>query len=336
MKNILLGILLGLTIVAGWLFYPNILNVFKSSAPQLAEKTTTIIRNKIDTKEIPFSSEKDELSTFGVSAKNDEKKEASSQPGLKGDEGTYTSIKETDYETVSQKETTDKIVEPYYAKEESLWHELIKKPLKPEYVPDYPYVQCFKTAASETNLPLSVILGLASYLSNFEPESSMDNKVGIMHMGWPNPLKEMGTHKKEEFMDNPCKNIKLACRFLSDLLSKSRGEWVPALVAYRDQVDVVHPEKIKKTDLLFSSKLRKHVEEVIQKPFKKKIMYAFWEFDKQIIAEEFMESIRKGSGVDLWLGQEGHRYIVYITAVDEQGKREKAELIKRETGIVGK
>ena len=327
MKNILLGILLGLTIVAGWLFYPNILNFFKSSAPQLAEKTTTIIRNKIDTKKIPFSSEKNKSSQTEVST---------SPLTPKGDEGTYASIKAIPYEPVSQNEATHKIVEPYYAKEEFFWHELIKKSINPEYIHDYPYTQCFKAAASENNLPLSVVLGLAGYLSNFEPKSSMDNKVGIMHLGWPNPSKEMGAHKQEELLNDPCENIKLACRFLSDLLSKSRGEWVPALVAYRDQVEVVHPEKIKKTDLLFSSRLRKHVEQVIQGPFKKKIMYAFWEFDRQMIAEEFMESIRKRSGVDLWLGQEGRRYIIYISALGEEEKREKAELIKRETGIAGK
>ena len=336
MKNILLGILLGLTIVAGWLFYPNISNFFKSSAPQIAEKTTTMIRAKIDTKRMPLSSEKDEPSVAEFSTNSDEKKEALGQPGLKGYKGTYTSIKETPYEPVSQGEATKKRVEPYYAKEESLWQELIKKSLNPEYIHEYPYAQCFKTAAYENNLRLSLVLGLASYLSNFEPESSMDSKIGIMHLGWPNPSKKMGAHKKEELLNDPCQNIKLACRFLSDLLSKSRGEWVPALVAYRDQVQVIRPEKIKKRDLLFSSRLRNHVEEVIQGPFKKKFMYTLWEFDRQMIAEEFMESIRKRSGVDLWLGQEGRRYVVYIPALGEEEKRGKAELIKRETGIAGR
>ena len=177
LKNILCGILLGLTIVAGWLFYPNILNFFKSSALQTAKKTTTVFRDNIDNVSIPFSSEKDELSAPKFPTKDDEEIGTPGLSELKGDDGIYSSLQETRHEAVV---------------------------------------------------------------------------------------------------------------------------------------------------------------EVIQKPFKKKIIYAFWEFDKQMIAEEFMESVRKRSGVDLWLGQEGHRYIVYIPAVDEQGMREKAELIKSETGIAGK
>ena len=77
-------------------------------------------------------------------------------------------------------------------------------------------------------------------------------------------------------------------------------------------------------------------DELIQKPCDKKIMYAFFKFDERATAEDFMENIEKRSGVDLWLGQEDYRYVVYIPAADEQEKREKADLIKRETGITGK
>ncbi len=77
-------------------------------------------------------------------------------------------------------------------------------------------------------------------------------------------------------------------------------------------------------------------DELIQKSCDKKTMYAFFKFDDQTTAEDFMENIEKRSGVDLWLGQEDYRYVVYIPAADEQEKKEKADLIKRKTGITGK
>ncbi|MFH1935125.1 MAG: hypothetical protein ABIN18_26600 [Pseudomonadota bacterium] len=70
-------------------------------------------------------------------------------------------------------------------------------------------------------------------------------------------------------------------------------------------------------------------------PFDKQTMYPFWRFDERRTAEDFMAKIEKRTGVDLTLGQEGYRYVIYIPAASEEEKREKAELIKRETGIIG-
>lgn len=65
----------------------------------------------------------------------------------------------------------------------------------------------------------------------------------------------------------------------------------------------------------------------------KKTLYAFWGFDERGTAEDFTKSIKKQSGVDLELGQEGYRYVVYIPAADEVEKEEKISLIKKSCGI---
>ncbi len=70
-------------------------------------------------------------------------------------------------------------------------------------------------------------------------------------------------------------------------------------------------------------------------PRDKQTMYPFWRFDERRIAEDFIVKIEKRTGVDLKIGEEGYRYVVYIPAVSEEEKRQKAELIKRETGIIG-
>jgi len=70
-------------------------------------------------------------------------------------------------------------------------------------------------------------------------------------------------------------------------------------------------------------------------PFDKQTLYPFWRFDESRTAEDFMAKIQKKTGVDLTLGQEGYRYVVYIPAASEEEKKEKAELIKREAGVIG-
>ena len=82
------------------------------------------------------------------------------------------------------------------------------------------------------------------------------------------------------------------------------------------------------------------VKQVVQdisktQPRDKQTMYPFWRFDERRIAEDFIVKIEKRTGVDLKIGEEGYRYVVYIPAVSEEEKRQKAELIERETGIIG-
>jgi len=70
-------------------------------------------------------------------------------------------------------------------------------------------------------------------------------------------------------------------------------------------------------------------------PRDKQTMYPFWRFDERRIAEDFIVKIEKRTGVNLKIGEEGYRYVVYIPAVSEEEKRQKADLIEQETGIIG-
>ena len=70
-------------------------------------------------------------------------------------------------------------------------------------------------------------------------------------------------------------------------------------------------------------------------PLEKQTMYPFWWFDERTTAEDFKIKIKKRTGVDLIVGQEGYRYVIYIPAASEEEKRQKADLIEQETGIIG-
>jgi len=345
-KSILTGICLGLMVVSGFFFYPKFWALYKTSIPQITKKMKSV--REIPVKEAFTSSRKDQPAAAASAAEVEKDPqpalaESVSQAVSAEPEETKPEEKKPDTPIAPaksmisrpglQNETFKKPVPPDYAKEEALWQELVRTARDLPYVNDYPYSGCFGRAAIDNDLPIAVILALAGYLSNFEPAFSGGQRVGIMHLGWPYPARRMGVHQKDDLKD-PCQNIDFASRFLADLLSKSDREWVPALVAYRDQLTVKRPAGITKRDLLFCARLRKQVEDVIAFPFEKKTMYPFWKFDRWTTAEEFIENIRKRTGVDLWLTQKGPGYLVYIPAINEKEKEKKAERIERETGIM--
>jgi len=306
----LIGIILGLMVVAGWQFYPEIKAFLESSTPQSVKEVKEVIRQKVEALKAPPAD-----TSTGV----EEKAEVQTPEEKDLAEKTTAAIPEK--------------AEPFYSEEESLWKALLEKTVNPEYVKDYPYADCFTRSAEENGLPLALLLGLAGHLSNFEPDSKVDHRAGIMHLGWPNPSRGMGAEKETLLIDEPCRNIALGSRFLKELLGKSGGDLVPALVAYRDQSEGVHPEDVRKEDILFSSMVRERVEEVLKGPYEKETMYALGEFDSATTARRFIESVRKNSGVDLHLGQKDFKYVVFLPAADENERKEKVALITEKTGI---
>ena len=314
MKKILLGILLGLAIVTGLMLYPDISEMFQSSTPQAPEDSTTVT--------LP----KDPSTILDQESAGDPKE---------SDQTAVAPVEDTTTKPVSTMEETAKRVEPYYAEEEALWQELLSDTLNPEYLAEYPYAECFRASAVENNIPASLVLGISGYLSNFDPESKMNNKSGIMHLDPKNRTWPLEPEKDEASLE-PCQDIAIACRYLAGLISKGNDELVPALVAYREQLSGVHPENIKREDLLFASRLRRYVATLYTGPYKKKVLYPIKEFDSLNTAKRFIESIKKSSGVDLSLDKKGLEYVVSILAVDENEKNEKAALIEEKAGIKAK
>jgi len=103
-----------------------------------------------------------------------------------------------------------------------------------------------------------------------------------------------------------------------------------------DKKEPVSTRDVPAADIEMSAPAKQIVQDISKNhPFDKQTMYPFWRFDELRTAEDFMAKIQKRTGVDLTLGQEGYRYVIYIPAASEEEKRQKAELIKRETGIIG-
>ena len=337
LKNVLMGVFLGFVIVAGWFFYPDIKSAFESAFAAVHQKIMNPAQGQKNTVFVSQVQESQAKNNIHLKSNREQplveiEKEPNSLLATEESKDiavTAEALKEPAPSTYAPVKKT----EPIYSQEESRWQALFRKPLNPEFVNDYPYGECFRTSAAENRLPVALVLGLAGYLSNYDPESVIDGRFGIMHLGWPDPARQAGIENQDVLVDDPCTNISVACSFLAKLLSFSNGKWVPVLVAFRDQAGMVHPEKINSADLNYSYKLRKYVENVFKGSFEKKTLYAFWEFDRRTTAVSFMADIEHRSGVDLCLSQIGYQYVINIPAASEKEKMEKVEIIKKETGL---
>lgn len=221
----------------------------------------------------------------------------------------------------------------FYAAEELEWKTLLREPLRRGLIADYPYSECFVASARANNLPIQLVLGLAAHLSSLDPKSTVNGKHGIMHVGWPEPARSMGVTRKSLLWDDSCLNIKLGCTLLGRFFTESKGEYVPALAAYRAQSAHVVLEDVTNADALFSSQLRERVEQLMRTPYVSKRKFVFRRFDRKANAERFIESIKNNAGVSLQLGQDFDKFIAYIVAKDELEMRRIADLIYQKSGI---
>jgi hypothetical protein len=329
-KNIMTGIILGLMVFMGWLFYPEIESWYKPSAPRASETSRGIIHGKIS--EIIPPSEADVEKT---SVKEPDKATDISSANIEA-------VERLDYKAALTRTQPERPGEgsheknkPIYGREEALFAELLKESPDPKWIKDYPFGDCFSASAARSGLPPALVLGLAGYLSNYDPKAVMDGRYGVLHLGWPRPAIQLGIESKEDLFRDPCRNIDLGCEFLAKLISQNRGEVVPALLAFRKQTGGAFTGRLADEEILYLSGLRAYVQEVLEGPFQPKTMYAFWKTDGRETAQDLIAGIEKKSGVDLWLGEDDYGYVMYIRAKSEADWREKAEKIKKATGLVG-
>ncbi len=102
-----------------------------------------------------------------------------------------------------------------------------KNPTKP-----FPFKRCFKSAAQEHDLPLSLILAVARGESGFNPNAKSDrNCHGLMQILWPETAKHLGIYRLSVLYD-PCTNIRAGAKYLRELLDHYHQNLHLALAAY--------------------------------------------------------------------------------------------------------
>ena len=96
----------------------------------------------------------------------------------------------------------------------------------------FPHSSCFAAAASEHDLPLTLLLAVARGESDFEVTArSKANAHGVMQILWPGTAKHLGVHRLSELYE-PCTNIDAGARYLRELLARYDDNLHLALAAY--------------------------------------------------------------------------------------------------------
>ena len=115
---------------------------------------------------------------------------------------------------------------------DGLWAQYQQKQAGRDPAAAFPFEACFREAAREQALPLTLLLAVARGESNFDPNARSDKECyGIMQILWPGTAKHLGILKKQELLE-PCTNIRAGARYLRELLDRYRGNLQLALSAY--------------------------------------------------------------------------------------------------------
>ncbi len=96
----------------------------------------------------------------------------------------------------------------------------------------FPFGHCFRSAAREHDLPLTLLLAVARGESNFNPQARSDrNCHGLMQIQWPGTAKHLGIHRFAALYD-PCTNVNAGAKYLRELLDRYDQNLHLALAAY--------------------------------------------------------------------------------------------------------
>ncbi|MGB5165709.1 MAG: lytic transglycosylase domain-containing protein [Woeseiaceae bacterium] len=96
----------------------------------------------------------------------------------------------------------------------------------------FPHASCFAAAASQYDLPVTLLLAVARGESDFEVTArSKANAHGVMQILWPGTAKHLGIHRLSELYE-PCTNIDAGARYLRELLGLYDDNLHLALAAY--------------------------------------------------------------------------------------------------------
>jgi len=115
---------------------------------------------------------------------------------------------------------------------ERIWKRYLEKEAGRRPAMRFPFETCFRSAAREYKLPLSLLLAVTRGESDFNPRAKSDrNCYGLMQIQWPGTAGHLGIKRLADLY-NPCINIRAGARYLRELLDRYQGNLHLALAAY--------------------------------------------------------------------------------------------------------
>lgn len=357
-KNVLWGLLLALVLVSGILYFSSSDKQADSSQPSQGTHTTQTDQeqtgddggqsasNPDNTADSTGSSDGDPDNSEKVTSETENTEsdpQAAQATGNANSEGSNELDSKEDQDTgqesnqtLSQEQGDGPLAlaaQFSWAGEEEKWQQLVKQELNPEMLATYPHSDCVREKASKNGLSAALVMGLAAYLSNYDPGMVMDKRYGILQLGWPGPHKKWGIEKKEQLITEPCLNIEKGCAFLASQVTKSNGLLVPALAAFRRQIDGMLSEDINDRDIRFAANTRKYAQKILSEPFTAATPELFLYYDKKRNAQDFIDFMEEKTGIQLWLSRPGYKYAVSVMAKNDEDRQKQVDRIRESTGL---
>jgi len=115
---------------------------------------------------------------------------------------------------------------------EALWRQYLRNDAAKLPAIRYPYDHCFRSAARQYDLPVSLLLAVARGESDFNPRARSDrNCHGLMQIQWPGTARHLGIYRLTTLYE-PCPNIRAGAAYLRELLDRFGDNLHLALAAY--------------------------------------------------------------------------------------------------------
>ncbi len=115
---------------------------------------------------------------------------------------------------------------------EAAWQRYISEQAGSEPGLRFPFESCFRLAAREFDLPLTLLLAVARGESDFDTKArSNRDAYGLMQIRWPQTARHLGIRDIRQLYE-PCTNVRAGARYLAELMQHYDGNLYLTLAAY--------------------------------------------------------------------------------------------------------
>ena len=115
---------------------------------------------------------------------------------------------------------------------EDAWRRYISEQAGSEPGLRFPFESCFRLAAKEFDLPLTLLLAVARGESDFDTMArSNRDAYGLMQIRWPQTARHLGIRDIRQLYE-PCTNVLAGARYLTELMQRYDGNLHLTLAAY--------------------------------------------------------------------------------------------------------
>jgi len=112
------------------------------------------------------------------------------------------------------------------------WQQYISEQAGSEPGLRFPFESCFRLAAREFDLPLTLLLAVARGESDFNAKArSNRDAYGLMQIRWPQTAKHLGINDVRQLYE-PCVNVRAGTKYLAELMRRYDGNLYLTLAAY--------------------------------------------------------------------------------------------------------